>query len=74
MIDRLVTFSEEQITEYLRLVDRLISLSDIGLESELAHEFEEIYRLMKPLRKAIDSALVARSLVSGFQNKIKTMH
>lgn len=67
MVDRLVSFSEEQITEYLCLVDRLISLSDIGMESEFTHELEEIYRLMNPLRKSIDSALVARSLVSGFK-------
>lgn len=67
MIDRLVTFSEEQITEYLRLVDSLISLSDIGMESQFAHDLEEIYKSMKPLRKAIDSALVARNLISGFQ-------
>lgn len=70
MQDRLVSLSEQQITRYLELVDRrtyILLHSGVDWKPEYEQEMKAIDEEIAPLRRAIDAARTARSLVSGTQ-------
>lgn len=74
MQDRLVSLSEQQITRYLELVDRrtyILLHSGVDWKPEYEQEMKAIDEEIAPLRRAIDAARTARSLVSGTQTQKK---
>lgn len=74
MQDRLVSLSEQQITRYLELVDRrtyILLHSGVDWKPEYEQEMKAIDEEIAPLRRAIDAARIARSLVSGTQTQKK---